>query len=140
MMQRKPKYVEYETFNGMVLWITPLSRNMHQGILAKARELYPLPDAKEYEEDDPNSAPGMDAKIPGDIHPEYLKLKEEAQEKQRQHISTAIDKLCVRFPIYADGKPTGECYTREQVMELFKDELATMRELADLPEDDWKAT
>jgi len=141
MMQRKPKYVEYVTNSGVTVWVTPLSRTVYSGILQKARDTYPFPNAADYEEQHPDALPGIEVPIPAESNMEYLELKAEAAQEQQDHIWKAINDLCLAYPKYKNGKPLkDQFYTQDELIEEFKSTLLEMKLYAEVPEDEWQAT
>lgn len=91
-------------------------------------DLYPDPDPKAYERPMPNAAIEGEM-IPGDEHPEWIKLRGIQAQKQVRYINEAVIILaCSQTP----GK--------EDLILRFEGRLFEVARWVDLPESEWDAT
>jgi hypothetical protein len=138
-MSLQPKIVEYITASGVVLWITPLSRQLFGAIKQQAADKYPLPNKEDYEEEHPEGVAGL--KIPAKANPEYNQKLADALTNQSNHILSAMNDLCIQYPKYQNGKHVaGQFYSQDDLIEEFKPRLDAIRPFADVPDDLWEAT
>lgn len=110
------------------VYVPKLSMFMRLAIMQRAEELFPLPDAKLYEQ------PLPDAVIEGDVlpasnNPEYKQAVAAIMLKRNQHLQNAI----IASLILEDG-----C-THEEVVATYKPGLDQMRQYASFPDDDFVA-
>jgi hypothetical protein len=90
--------------------------------------LYPPPDEEAYRKPLPNAAVEGDTFI-DKSDPEFIRLTAEARQNQANHFAAAVRDLCLSWP---RGK--------EQLIEDYREKIATMRTLIELPDDPWEAT
>lgn len=106
------------------VFVPILSRIAIAAIMRRADELYPLPNAKEYEQ------PLPDAVIEGDVlpakdNPQYVTDVTRVMLKRNRHLQDAILAM-----LRLDG------ITRDEVIEVFKPELDVLRKSASIEQED----
>jgi len=116
--------------SGEYIYVQPLSIYLVRALRDKAEELYPFPDKTLYERklDDAKSLePGQ--MIPAEENPDYQKLYDEAAENQQSHVNLQCIALSVE-PVQG----------RQAMIDKYKDRVAQLRAMMDIPEDEWDAT
>lgn len=125
----RPIKIIHELMSGVIAHVTPINIPTLKGIQAKAAALYPYPDKRPYQVEEENGF------VPGQLtaaedNPDYVRAVQEVNHQRGQWADRAIFNHCVHFPAYP---------TREELIAAFQGELAKLREIAILPEDDYEA-
>lgn len=125
----RPALIVYETFSGVVFHITPVNLPTLRAIQLKAEDLFKYPDPKPYQQPEENAFSDGQLTPPED-NPEYVAACHKIDAERAQWADRAIFDYAVRCPKYP--RP-------EDLVTAFKDELAKLRQIAVLPEDDYEA-
>lgn len=112
---------------GTDLYVPRFNAFMYNAIQKRAEELYPLPDAKQYEMPLPDAAIEGDV-IPASQNPAYQAAVAQVMLKRNQYWQDAV----LGATEVKDAK-------REQVVALFIAVIEPMRQYADLPADNFVA-
>lgn len=127
----KPSVIVWESAAGVVFHITPVNLATLRAIQLKAADIYPYPDAKEYEiKENPETAFDPNQVLPASKNPEYLKLCLEVDAERDKWADRAIFDYAVTTPKYVN---------RDDLIEAFKSQLGKLRKIANLPDDDYEA-
>lgn len=116
------------TDSGVEVDVTPLSPHALSLIRAKAAELYPAPDEKQFTKPLPNAANEGDTFVDKE-DPEYIRLKAASDKARADFLTRALRDTSLSFP---EGK--------QALIERFADKIKALRTFVELPEDEWDAT
>lgn len=127
----KPAITVYECNSGVVAFITPLNLATLRAINLKSEIVIPYPDPKPYQQE-----LGELAAIPGTLsdpneNPEYVEKCKQVDSDRKNWVSRAIFDYAVTFPAFP---------TKDDLVKHFETQLAKLRMIAELPEDDYEAT
>lgn len=124
----RPKVIEIELDSGVMCHVTPLNLWAYQALQDAAKDKYPDPDKKPYEEPLENAAtPGI--VIPAEDNPDYM---EALAAVHGQRVAFMLDWLTRRHIVF----PEGETAIRERFADAVKD----LQDISsDLDVTDWPA-
>lgn len=121
-IEGRPAITIYESSAGVLFHITPASLPTLRAIQLKSEDLFPYPDEKSYEKEDPEDV----ALTPGQVssasdNPEYIAACQAIDAERKQWTERAIFNYCVKCPKYP---------TEEAMVAAFKPQLDALREIA----------
>lgn len=130
----RPTKIIYETQCGVILHITPLSPITQKAIQQKSEVVYPDPDPSPFVQPVDNAAPDADVQqqLQLDIarrSDEYLMLRQEVEEQRNIWRQMAVLDYALEYPGFR---------SHDEIIEKFRHELARLRQIAVLPDDDWE--
>lgn len=123
----KPAIIEYETYSGVLVHIKPVNIATLRAIQMKAIEKFPYPEKAQYQLPDENAFGGLGS---AEDNPEYLAKCREIDSERGQWTDKTIFAYAVTFPKYA---------TQQDMVNAFMNQLAELRTIATLPEDNYEA-
>lgn len=131
MMQTdgKPVVIVYECNSGVVFWITPLNLPTLRAIQLKARSLFPDIDPTPYRKPEENAF-DPNQLTPAEDNPEYIQKVAELEAERSRWIKLAVFKYAAKMPKYP---------TEQDLIQAYQIQLTKLREIADLPADDYEA-
>lgn len=130
-VEGRPSLIIFEALSGEIFHILPINLATLRGIQLKAAELYPYPDPKPYEvKENPETAFDPNQVIPARKNPEYLKLCLEVDNERAVWSDRAIFDYTVTMPKYPDP---------DDLVTAYQKQLAKLRKIAVLPDDDYEA-
>lgn len=127
----RPIKIVYELMSGVIAWITPINIPTLKGIQAKAAEKFPYPDKRLYQEELGEAGFSQGQLTAAEDNPAYVTEIKRIDRERGQWADRAIFDYAVRFPAYP---------TKQDLVNDFQQQLAELREIAVLPEDDYEAT
>ncbi len=119
----------YECYSGVVFHITPINLPTLRAIQLKAQDLHPYPDKGPYQRPEENAFADNQL-TPAEDNPEYVAACAAVDNERAQWTDRAIFDYATFCPAYP---------TPADMVEAFKSELAKLRKIAVLPEDDYEA-
>lgn len=133
MPEQQERVVELVLDSNEVVYVRRLSPLAQQVLMERAKQLFPTPDAKEYEqplsEIASNALEGV--MVPGEQNPKYILVVRDVRLKQNGWVLDQFLNMDVVV-----NTPEG----REATIARYADRIAALREYGELPEDAWKAT
>lgn len=126
----RPVIIEYECYSGVMAHITPLNIPTLKAIQQKAKLIFPYPDKTPYQQ--PEEHGFTEGQLtPAEDNPAYVTEVKRIDHERAVWADRAIFDYCVRFPAFKSN---------EDMVEKFRAQLTTLREIAELPDDDFEAT
>lgn len=119
----------YETGSGVVFHITPINLPTLRAIQLKAQTLYPYPDKANYQQPEANAF-SDNQMTPVADNPAYIQACMAVDRERSQWTDRAIFDYAVTCPKYP---------TRHELVNAFAPQLASLRQVAELPDDDYEA-
>lgn len=125
----RPVLIEYECYSGVMAHIIPLNIPTLKAIQQKAKLVFPYPEKERYQQ--PEEHGFSEGQLtPAEDNPDYVAEVKRIDHERALWVDRKIFDHCVRFPAYP---------TREDMVRKFQAQLDTLREIAELPEDDFEA-
>lgn len=125
----RPAVVVYEAQSGVIFYITPINLATLRAIQLKAADMFSYPDQHPYQQLEENAA--VEGQLtPAEDNPAYIKDCQAVDGQRTQWADRAIFDYAVRMPKYP---------TRIDLIAAFAEQLARLRTIALLPEDDYEA-
>ncbi len=126
----RPVMIEYECYSGIMAYVIPLNIPTLKAIQLKAKTRFPYPDPRPYQVEEENAfVPGTLSK-PED-NPQYVADCKAVDRERALWVDRTIFDWSVSFPQFK---------TRDELVAWFRPKLNALREIAELPEDDYEAT
>lgn len=125
----RPAVVVYEAQSGVIFHITPLNLATLRAIQLKAQDKFKYPDTRPYRQPEENAF-DENQLTPAEDNPEYIKACRIVDGERTQWADRAIFDYAVRMPKYP---------TKDDLVAGFSEQLMQLREIAELPEDDFEA-
>ena len=127
----RPTVIIYETQSGVLYHITPLSLPTLRAIQLKAADRFPYPDKKPYQVPDPVEVAFSEGQVSAaEDNPDYIAACREVDSERARWVDRAIFDYAAHCPKYP---------TKEALVMAFKAKLENLREIANLPDDDYEA-
>ena len=125
----RPSLIVYEAMSGVIFHVTPINLPTLRAIQLKAQDLFPYPDKE------PFNHPVENAFVEGmtegaEENPEYIKLCLAVDRERAVWADRAIFDYAAHCPKYP---------TKDDLIRAFAGQLVRLREIANLPEDDYEA-
>lgn len=125
----QPVIIVYECNSGVVFWVTPINLPTLRAIQLKARSLFPDVDKTPYQQPQENAF-SEGQLTPAEDNPDYLKAVAELDAERSRWIKLAVFKYAAKMPKFP---------TEQDLIQAYQFQLAKLREIADLPADDYEA-
>jgi len=126
----RPVIIQYECYSGVMAYVTPLNIPTLKAIQMKAQVKFPYPDKRPYQVEEENAfTPGQLS--PAEDNPDYVAEVKRIDHERALWVDRTIFDWCVSFPQFP---------THEDMVRWFAPKLKLLREIAELPEDDYEAT
>ena len=126
----RPAVIQYECYSGVMAHITPLNIPTLKAIQQKAKLKFPYPDKAPYQVEQENAF--VEGQLtPAEENPDYVAECQRIDHERALWVDRAIFDWCVTFPQFP---------THEDMVTHFAPKLKLLREIAELPEDDYEAT
>ena len=125
----RPVKIIYECQSGVIAHITPLNIATLRAIQLKATDLFPYPDKAPYQKPEENAF--VEGTLtPAEDNPEYVAKVREIDSQRAQWADKAIFNYAAKFPKYP---------TKQALVDAYREQLNELRQIANLPEDDYEA-
>lgn len=125
----KPVVIIYEAQSGVNFHITPLSLPTLRAIQSKAKDKFPHPDKRPYQQPEENAF--VEGQLtPAEDNPDYVAACADVDAERGQWVDRTIFNFAVRCPKYP---------TKEAMVAGYRVQLDALREIANLPDDDYEA-
>lgn len=124
-----PVVIQYDCYSGVMAHITPLNIPTLKAIQLKARTRFPYPDPRPYQVEEENAfIPGTLSKA--EDNPQYVADCKAVDRERALWVDRTIFDWAVSFPQFK---------TRDEMVAWFRPKLNALREIAELPTDDYEA-
>lgn len=125
----RPVVIKYDCYSGVIAHITPLNIPTLKAIQLKAKTRFPYPDKRPFQTEEENAfTPGQ--LTAAEDNPDYVAACRVVDRERALWVDRTIFDWSVSFPQFK---------THDEMVAWFKPKLNALREIAELPEDDYEA-